>query len=195
MAQVEEADELLVARAQRGDAAAFGSLVTRYQDALFNGLYRMVGHREDAEDLAQEAFVKAFRAIAGFQGRSSFYTWLYSIAYNVVVSHRRKTGSARHLNPASLQDSGDDEGGRGLGVADDVERPEAAAERRELLARLEAALARLEPDQRAIIVMRDIEGFDYQAIAGVLACPQGTVKSRLHRARQALREQLKDVVG
>jgi len=193
MPRVEEADELLVAQAQRGDAAAFGQLVERYQDALFNGVCRMVSQREDAEDLAQEAFVKAFRGIGAFEGRSSFYTWLYSIAYNVVVSHRRKVGSARHLNPVSLRE-GTEGDGRGCEVEDNSERPGAAVERRELHERLEQAIAGLEDGYREMIVMRDIEGFDYQGIAEVLGCPEGTVKSRLHRARHALREQLKDLL-
>lgn len=194
MSEVEQADELLVVQAQRGDAAAFGLLVERHQDALFNGIHRMVSQREDAEDLAQEAFVKAFRALGGFQGRSSFYTWLYSIAVNLVISHRRKTGSARHLNPLSFQGGSDDEG-RGLDVADDVERPDHAAERREMKQQVERAIAQLEDEFRTVIVMRDIEGFDYQTIAEVLGCPAGTVKSRLHRARLALRDQMKDLVG
>ncbi|MBM4042300.1 MAG: sigma-70 family RNA polymerase sigma factor [Planctomycetes bacterium] len=194
MAEVDAADELLVAQAQRGDAAAFGRLVERYQDALFNGVHRMVSQREDAEDLAQEAFVKAFRGIGAFEGRSSFYTWLYSIAYNVVVSHRRKVGSARHLNPLPLHE-GAEGGGRGYEAEDDAERPDATVERAELHERLEVAIAGLEGDYREVVVMRDIEGFDYQAIAEVLGCPEGTVKSRLHRARQALREQLKDLLA
>ncbi len=194
MLRVEEADELLVARAQRGDAAAFGLLVQRYQDPLFNGICRMIRQREDAEDLAQEAFVKAFSGIAAFRGQSSFYTWLYSIAFNTVISHRRKTGSLKHLNPVPLYETfGDDS--RGYEVEDDTERPDAAMERRELHGRLEQAVAALEDDHRAVIVMRDIEGFDYQEIAEVLGCPAGTVKSRLHRARQALREQLKDLLA
>ncbi|HUT37552.1 MAG TPA: sigma-70 family RNA polymerase sigma factor [Planctomycetota bacterium] len=193
MARVDEADELLVAEAQRGDVAAFGQLVERYQDALFNGVSRMVSQREDAEDLAQEAFVKAFRGIGAFEGRSSFYTWLYSIAFNVVVSHRRKVGSARHLRPLSLHEGSEDDG-RGHQVEDNAERPGAAIERRELRERLELAIADLADDYREVIVMRDIEGFGYQAIAEVLGCPEGTVKSRLHRARQALREQLKDLL-
>ncbi len=194
MPELHEADELLVARAQRGDAAAFGSLVERYQDPLFNGVYRMVGQRQDAEDLAQEAFVKAFRGIRSFQGRSSFYTWLYSIAFNLVISYRRKTGSARHLNPLSLQQE-DAEDGCGLEARDDSDGPEAQAQRGETRQRIEAAIAELDAEHRAVIVMRDIEGFDYATIADVLGCPQGTVKSRLHRARLALRELLKDLVG
>ncbi|HPD13779.1 MAG TPA: sigma-70 family RNA polymerase sigma factor [Planctomycetota bacterium] len=192
MPDVELADEVLVAQAQRGDRAAFGLLVERHQNALFNGLCRMVNQREDAEDLAQEAFVKAFRGLGSFEGRSSFYTWLYSIAYHLVISHRRKFGSARHLSPMSLQHGADEDGG-GLQVQDDADPPEARAEQHETRQRIERAIAGLEDDYRAVIVMRDIDGLDYQAIAEAIGCPQGTVKSRLHRARLALREQLKDL--
>jgi RNA polymerase sigma-70 factor (ECF subfamily) len=194
MPQAPEPDELLVARARRGDAGAFGLLAERYQDAVFNGIYRMVGQREDAEDLAQEVFVKAYGGIGRFEGRSSLYTWLYSIAFNVVVSHRRKVGSSRHANPLSLQESGD-EAGRSFDVQDGSERPDAAAERGELREQIEEAIGQLEEDHRVVLVMRDIEGFDYDTIARLLGCPHGTVKSRLHRARLALREQLKDLVG
>lgn len=193
MPRAEEADELLVARAQRGDAAAFGTLVQRYQDALFNSVCRMVGHREDAEDLTQEALVKAFHGIGAFRGQSSFYTWLYAIAYNTVVSYRRKAGGAHHLNPLPLPDASGHEG-RGHEAEDKGERPDAAAERRELLRRLEEAIASLQDEHRAIVVMRDVEGFDYREIAELLGCAQGTVKSRLHRARQALRELLQDLM-
>jgi RNA polymerase sigma-70 factor (ECF subfamily) len=110
------------------------------------------------------------------------------------VSHRRKTGSARHVNPLPLRDAPEGEG-RGYEAEDRSPRPEAAAEQRELHERLERAIAGLDAEHREIIVMRDIEGFDYQAIAGVLGCPAGTVKSRLHRARQALRDQLKDLLA
>lgn len=193
MPEAEPSDELLVAQAQRGSADAFGQLVERHQDALFNGICRMVSRREDAEDLAQETFVKAFRNVAGFQGRSSFYTWLYSIAVNVVISHRRKMGSRRRLAHVSLHERA----GHGvtMDVVDRSDPPEAASEQRELGERIEQAIAELDEDYRTVVVLRDIEGFDYRTIATVLACPQGTVKSRLHRARLALRELLKDMVG
>jgi len=190
MPQAHEADDDLVAKAQRGDAAAFGELVNRHQDAVFNGICRMVGQREDAEDLAQEVFVKAFRSIARFEGRSSFYTWVYSIAVNVVISHRRKLGARRHQSTFSL-DGGD---GRPLDVADQTATPDVASQHHELGERIEQAIGQLDDEHRDIVVLRDIEGFDYETIGDMLGCPQGTVKSRLHRARLALREMLKDLV-
>ena len=193
MPDPEASDERLIAQAQRGEANAFGQLVERHQDALFNGICRMVSHREDAEDLAQESFVKAFRSIASFQGRSRFYTWLYSIAINVVISHRRKMASRRRSAHVSLHEG--PTGQPGIDVLDRSDPPEAATERREVGERIEQAIAELDDDYRTVVVLRDIEGFDYESIAQVLGCPQGTVKSRLHRARLALRELLKDMVG
>ncbi len=191
MPQAHRADDDLVTKARRGDVAAFGDLVARHQDALFNGICRMVGQREDAEDLAQEVFLKAYRHIARFEGRSSFYTWLYSIAINVVISHRRKLGARRRKSTVSL-DARD--GDRSFDVADDAATPDVASQHHELGDRIEQAIAQLDDEHRTIVVLRDIEGFDYEHIGKLLGCPQGTVKSRLHRARLALREQLKDLV-
>ncbi|MFP4057640.1 MAG: sigma-70 family RNA polymerase sigma factor [Candidatus Brocadiia bacterium] len=193
MPEAHAGDDLLVARAQSGDVEAFGQLVERYQDALYNGIHRMVASRQDAEDLAQEAFVKAFRGIEAFRSRSSFYTWLYAIAVNVAISHRRKQGSSRRLNPVSIQATAD-ETGHAMDVVDQGPRPEEPAANREAGQRIEEAIDQLDDDHRTVVVLRDIEGFDYQTIAGMLDCPQGTVKSRLHRARLALREMLKDLV-
>lgn len=194
MPEAEPSDERLVAQAQRGDAAAFGRLVVRHQDALYNGISRLVGRREDAEDLAQDTFVKAFRNIAGFQGRSKFYTWLYSIAMNVVISHRRRVGVRRRVPHLSLSESHEGDGARD--VADGrSDPPDVPAQRAETAERIELAIAELDDDYRAVVVLRDIEGFDYATIAELIQCPQGTVKSRLHRARLALRDTLKDLVG
>lgn len=192
MPEAHHADDPLVAQARSGNATAFGQLVERHQDALFNGIFRMVGRREDAEDLAQEVFVKAYRSIARFEGRSSFFTWLYSIAVNAVISHRRKLGARRRIRAMSLDAGGD---GRPFDVAAPGPTPDAASEQHELGDRIEHAIAQLDDEHRTIVVMRDIEGFDYETIGDLLDCPQGTVKSRLHRARLALREQLKDLLG
>lgn len=193
MPQAHPPDEELVAQARRGDVAAFGELARRHQDALFNGICRMVGQREDAEDLAQEVLVKAYRHIARFEGRSSFYTWVYSIAVNVVISHRRKQSARRRQSTVSLDAIGGDD--RPLDVADNAATPDVVSQHHELGERIEQAIAQLDDDQRDIVVLRDIEGFSYEQIGDLLGLPQGTVKSRLHRARLALREQLEDLVG
>ncbi|MFW6108543.1 MAG: RNA polymerase sigma factor [bacterium] len=193
MPQAHPPDEELVAQARRGDDAAFGALVRRHQDGLFNGICRMVGRREDAEDLAQEVFVKAYRHIARFEGRSSFYTWVYSIAVNVVISHRRKQSTRRRQSTVSLDAIVGDDGP--FEVMDDAAGPDRVSQQHEVGERIEQAIAQLEDDQRDIVVLRDIEGFSYEEIGELLGLPQGTVKSRLHRARLALREQLEDLVG
>jgi len=193
MPEARENDELLVARAQRGDSAAFGQLVERYQDAIYNGISRMVARREDVEDLAQEVFLKAYRGIARFDGRSALYTWLYSIAINTVISHRRKVGARANVGPMPGHDD-EDEGGT-FELADEADPPDAIAEQRELRAMVERAIDRIDPEYRVALVLRDVEGFDYETIADLLGVPQGTVKSRIHRARSALREQFKDAVA
>jgi RNA polymerase sigma-70 factor, ECF subfamily len=192
--------ELSVASGQ-GDPAAFGELVLRHQDRAFNLAFRLTGSREDAADAVQEAFLKAYRGMPSFRGQSSFYTWLFRIVVNEVRS-RRRSGSSR---PSAF--SLDAAGGRNAGRAgcDPVDAPAelrsggpdpseqaSLAERRQIV---EEALQSLEFDQRAIIALRDIEGRDYAEIAEVLGCPQGTVKSRLHRARMALKDTLAPKLG
>jgi RNA polymerase sigma-70 factor (ECF subfamily) len=194
MPEAHETDDALVAQAQGGDTAAFGQLVERHQDTLFNGISRLVRRREDAEDLTQEAFVKAFRGIGRFQGRAKFTTWLYSIAMNVVISYRRRKGAQRRGNPISLHEGADPDG-RPIDATDPGRQPEVVAEHREVRERIEDGIAQLDEEHRTVVVLRDIQGFDYETISDLLACPVGTVKSRLHRARLALREQLKDLIA
>jgi len=184
-------DAVLVERVRDGDMEAFGLLVAKYQDRVYNTCWRMCGHVEDARDLTQDTFFKAYQAIALFQGRSGFYTWLFRIAVNLALSHRRK---AKYRRTQSL----DGEGNPGTGsepLRDRVEdvsapSPVGRAMAAEMHQQIERALDALDPDHRAVIVLRDIEGFDYAEIAGILDVAVGTVKSRLHRARAALRDEL-----
>ncbi len=187
-------DAALVQQARHGDVHAFQRLVLRYQDRLVNTCWRLSGNREDAEDLAQEAFLRAFAAINGFQRRSGFYTWLFRIAVNLAVSHRRKVGRrpALSLHEAGPVPDGVDPGSRRPGPSDD---PAAVLGRRESHGLIEAALEALDDDHRAVVVLRDVEGFDYREIAAILEVSVGTVKSRLHRARMSLRERLAPVVS
>lgn len=194
MPEAHETDDVLVAQAQGGDTAAFGQLVERHQDALFSGISRLVSRREDAEDLTQEAFVKAYRGIGRFQGRAKFTTWLYSIAMNVVISYRRRKGALRYGNPISLHEGADPDG-RPIDVPDPGRQPDVVTEHHEMRERIEDGIAQLDEEHRTVVVLRDIQGFDYETISGLLACPIGTVKSRLHRARVVLREQLKDLIA
>lgn len=179
-------DGRLVARCQEGDLEAFNQLVLKYQDRVFDTVYRMVGDYEDARDLAQDSFVKAFVAIGEFRGQSTFYTWLFRIAVNAALSQRRRSArSQRHV--AAHYDDPDE-----VGPLDrDGHAPIEAAQHAEERAAVIEALRRLDADQRSVIVLKDIEGADYGQMAEILQVPRGTVKSRLHRARLALRHELK----
>ncbi len=183
-------DAELVQRAQRGAPAAFAELVTRYQDRVYNTCYRMCHNDADALDLTQTTFLKALEALPRFQRRANFFTWLYRIAVNLTLTQRR-TKSRRALQ--SLDRGLDEEHDPPTPVASerdcDVSR---AAEQRELHERVESALAELEDEFRAAVVLKDIENLDYACIAEILGVPVGTVKSRIHRGRLMLRGLLRD---
>ena len=186
----ESSDAELVRRSQRGDSAAFAGLVTRYQDRVFNLCYRMCHNEADALDLAQTTFLRALQNVGRFGGRARFYTWLFRIAVNVVLTGRR-AGSRR---PASLDGPGDD-------VVPDRREADGAAmcAQHELQERVAWALSQLDEEFRAAVVLKDIEDMDYATIAEVLDVPVGTVKSRIHRGRLMLRDLLRseriDVAG
>lgn len=170
------------------------SLVYRYQDRLFTTVLRIVNHPEDAADLVQETFVKAMQNIQKFEGKCALYTWLFRIAVNLAISHRR---AAKYRLALSIDEEAD---GDGLNqqaaslrrqLAQRTEHdPGADAQMRMEHERMIAALATLEPEFRAVIVLRDIEDCDYEQMAEILDVPVGTIKSRLFRARCALRERL-----
>jgi len=184
-------DALSVRQVQDGDMGAFSRLVAKYQDRVVNVCWRICGHADDAQDLAQETFLHALEKIGTYRFASSFYTWLFRIAVNLSLSHRRK---ARRIMLSLHSDEGDWSDrvpDRLAGASDPAGEPLARLTARELHERLVSGLDRLEDDFRAVIVLRDIEGFDYQEIAEVLDINVGTVKSRLHRARLALRERVK----
>jgi len=184
-------DDALVARARNGDADAFGDLVLRYQDAVFRVVRRT--SRMDAaraEDLAQETFLRAYRALDRFRGQCSFANWLFRIATNLTINRVTTVAARAERRAVSLENprrAGDREDS--MDPADDkVRAPDAPMEREELKTALDAALARLPDDFRVAVVLRDIEGLEYEAIAEVLEVPIGTVRSRLHRGREALRD-------
>ena len=182
-------DAELVSRAQRGDPAAFSELVTRYQDRVYNTCYRMCHNHADALDLTQSAFLKALEALPRFEFRAKFFTWLFRIAVNLTLSHRR----AQSRRPTLALRQFEDEQGRPFDppAANDSDDPARRVARVELHQRLEAALERRDEEFRAAVVLRDIEELDYAAIAEILGVPVGTVKSRIHRGRLMLREMLK----
>ena len=192
-------DAALVQRVQAGDMTAFTELVRRYQDRVFNTVWRICGHSDDARDLTQDAFLKAYESIGSFRGHSGFYTWLFRIAVNLAISHQR-TAKRR---PAQSLDAAPEAGTGGSQAATLAARmqekmahnPAGEAIKTEIHGHVVAALQKLDDEFRAVIVLRDIEGFDYGRIAEVLGIAPGTVKSRLHRGRLALRTLLAGVLG
>lgn len=176
------------------DLSAFDLLVQRYQDRIYGVIGRLVADAELARDLAQESFLKAYRGLAGFSGGSSFYTWLYRIARNVVTSQQRYD-SARPKVSVSLDAPAGERSPLRLaapsGGPDPVQSAVESERRRFLL----EALAALQPEFREIIVLRDFEDRSYEEIAELLDLPAGTVRSRLHRARTELRERLKPILA
>ncbi len=190
-------DSALVERVRKGDMQAFGSLVAKYQDRIYNLVMRMCGRPADAEELTQQAFLRALERIAQFRGRSEFYTWLFRIAANLTISHRRRGGRVRFQ---SL--SGDAEYGSTQAdvLTASVARrrnaaPEAEAMASETRHRVLEALEGLDDDFRLVVVLCDVEDMNYARAAEVLGVPVGTVKSRLHRARCILRQKLADLVA
>lgn len=191
-------EALLVEQARTGDMGAFSRLVTKYQDRVLNTCWRICGNFEDARDLTQEAFLHALEKIGSFRHSAGFYTWLFRIAVNLSISHRRKAARAvkLSLHGHDGQWLGDHQSAQLAGrVSGDPEDPPARLSAREIERLVLDGLDQLDDDYRAVIVLRDIESFDYQQIAETLEVPVGTVKSRLHRARMELRDRLKPVVS
>ncbi len=178
-------DHRLIAECLQGDPAAFGELVRRYQDRLYHTVYRLVDNAEDAQDVVQDAFLNAYQALDSFKGDSLFFTWLYRIAVNTAISLKRK-----HRVAISM-DTHRTEGGVPEPVdASEFSRPGYSLERAEQERRIHQALARLSPEHRAVLVLKDMEGQKYETMAEILQVPIGTIRSRLHRARLELRDLL-----
>lgn len=172
-----DADLELVARARKGDLDAFGDLVQRHQAALVRYLMHMVSHPADAEDVAQEALIRAYKALKDFRGQSSFKTWLYQIATNAARTHLDKRRQRR-------EDQADD------GEREDLEVSSGEQVERRIVAhdQLRRALAQLPEEWREAVLLRDIEGLEYREIAEALQIPMGTVESRIFRGRQRLKQ-------
>ena len=194
---IEMTDEReLVEAARQGDRGALGQLLKRYQHRLYNVAYRMVTNRDDAAEVAQEAMLRAVEHIGGFEGKARFGTWLTRIVMNLSIAHLRKMKHRRTVSldrPAAGAAGGLNDEPRPLGqmLADSREpQPAASVEQDEMLQHLATALERLDDDFRGVLTLRDLEQMDYQQMAEVLEIPIGTVKSRLFRARLALRDQM-----
>lgn len=183
-------DEQLVARAQKGDRRAFELLVRKYQYKIVQLVGRLVGDA-DAPDVAQETFIKAWRALKGFQGNSAFYTWLYRIGINTAKNHlvaRGRRPSNQDIDVDEAEQFGHTE------QMSDVDTPEALLLSDEIKQKVGEAIAKLPPDLRQAITLRELEGLSYEEIAEVMNCPIGTVRSRIFRAREAIDAVLKPLV-
>lgn len=180
-------DAALVRQVQSGDVQAYAQLVRKYQDKVHNTCCRLCGNVEDARDVTQDAFLKAFESIKSFRGASSFYTWLFRVAVNLAIGYRRRAARARQVSV-----DGDGEGSSLTARLADPAEPDPALQvaTGEMCGHVSRALRELDETYRAAVVLRDIEGFDYAEIAEILDVPKGTVKSRIARGRLALREAL-----
>lgn len=183
-------DTALVTRAQQGDQDAFAALVEQNQGKIYNLALRMTGNPQDAADITQEAFLSAWRALPAFQGGSSFSTWLYRMAHNAAIDHLRKEKRKQeHMPSTPLEQS---EGESSIPLPDYRYSPEPSLERKELRQSIEAGLGTLSQEHRAVLVLREMEGLSYREIAQALELEEGTVKSRIARARIELRQYLQN---
>ncbi len=180
-------DAQLIAETLAGRSTAFGQLVEKYQDRLYNTMVHIVGSRDDARDVVQDAFVQAFLKLETFQQNCAFYTWLYRIAFNAAASLSRRRRPA--VSVEEVRDSfGREPVDKGAGPPEQMEEEE---RRRHV----QAAIAALPEEFRTVLVLREMEGYCYEEIAEILELPVGTVRSRLHRARLQLRQSLKQVLA
>jgi len=183
-----ELDWQLVERAQRGDKRAFELLVSKYQRKLLRLLSRFVRDAGEVEDVAQEAFIKAYRALPTFRGDSAFYTWLYRIGINTAKTHLAATG--RRAPTATAYGAEDTESFEEGGQLRDINTPESILMSKEIAATVNAAMDCLPEELRAAISLREMEGLSYEEIAAIMNCPIGTVRSRIFRAREVIAEKL-----
>ncbi|MGF1531367.1 MAG: sigma-70 family RNA polymerase sigma factor [Puniceicoccaceae bacterium] len=181
-------DDALVEQVREGDLGAFDKLVRKYRERIYSTLYHLTSNREDAADLAQEAFIKAFRSIHKFRGQSNFYTWLYRIAVNTALSALRRKRTRKFFSFEEMDENASAE------LLSKVSSVSSGAERplllRELQEKLNEALHRLSPKHRVVIVLFEIEGMAHEEIASILGVSVGTVRSRLHYSKHHLRGML-----
>ena len=188
-----EVDQQLVERAQRGDKRAFELLVIKYQRKLGRLLSRMVRDPGEVEDVTQEAFIKAYRALPNFRGESALYTWLYRIAINTAKNYLVALG--RRAPTTTEFDNEDAESFDDAEALRDTATPENLLMGREVATAVNRAVEALPEDLRTAITLREIEGLSYEEIAGVMNCPIGTVRSRIFRAREAIAVELRPLLG
>ena len=185
-------DRELVARAQRGDKRAFGLLVEKYQRKLARLLSRFVRDPAEVEDVTQEAFIKAYRALPGFRGDSAFYTWLYRIGINTAKNYLMALG--RRAPTSTEVEAEEAEGYQDAEQLRDINTPESVLLSNEIAATVNATIAELPEELRTAIQLREIEGMSYEDIARIMDCPIGTVRSRIFRAREAIADRLRPLL-
>jgi RNA polymerase sigma-70 factor (ECF subfamily) len=185
-------DQLLVERVQSGDVAAFDVLVRKYRERLYGIIYNLTSNREDAADLTQEAFIKAFSSINRFKGKAAFFTWLYRIGVNTALSHLKRNRFRRFFSLEHIQDEGSN--AQVLETLAAKHKSEKGALLSELQEKLNEAMQKLSPKHRTVVVLFEIEGLSHQEIADIVGCSVGTVRSRLHYAKQQLQADLKHFI-
>ena len=189
-----EADALLVERVKQGDQRAFALLVAKYERRVQRLLSRLVRDSAEIEDITQEAFIKAYRALPQFRGESAFYTWLYRIAINTAKNYLA-TKSRRPVPVGEFQGADDGEFFDLGDVVEDNNTPDAVLHSRQVAEAVNAAIEALPEDLKAAITLREIEGLSYEEIAQAMDCPIGTVRSRIFRAREAIAQRLRPLLG
>jgi len=188
-----EVDQQLVERAQRGDKHAFELLVVKYQRRLGRLISRFVRDSAEAEDVTQEAFIKAYRALPAFRGESAFYTWLYRIGINTAKNYLVALGRRA---PTSTQfDAEESEDFEGADLLQDVNTPENVLMSKQVAGVVNTSLLQLPEDLRTALTLREIEGLSYEEIAEIMNCPIGTVRSRIFRARETIATNLRPLLG
>ena len=186
-------DWAIVQRVQNGEVSAFNQLVQKYRQPLFSTIYNMTGNREDATDIAQEVFIKAFQSIKRFRGQASFYTWLYRIAVNSSITFIKRAKKQRFINYETIDET--------LVSSEILEyftaktKTEKGALLKELQEKLNEALQKLSPNHRIVVILHEVEGMNHREIADITKTSEGTVRSRLHYAKKMLQAFLQDYIA